>query len=184
MASPSASSEPPWHAVGHQETAWNLGVLQNLEKRPSAHLMCGVDKVCAHQSVQRFRKPGQFCDLCCISHEKSSLLMENCFINLFMFWGKGDDPVVLCIAYMSGWSSRGGFYTEERQFYACSSWHTGASAPPAGNSNLTRIHLQHLVCKHSDGFIRLNLWCQRHLAFLVCAWTSHLKTTDTYCSAW
>lgn len=95
---------------------------------------------------------------------------------LVHFGGKGDDdPVVLCVAYMSGWSSRGGFYTEEREFCVCSSQHPRARAPAAGNSSLTRIHLHHLVCKHSDGFIRLNLWCRRYLAFLICAWTSHLN---------
>lgn len=149
-------------------------------------LMCGIDKACVVQNMLCFRKLGHSCDSYCIGQEEGSLqkgqLVENCFTDFCPFLGvKVDDPVVLRIAYASGWSSRRGFYTEEWWLCACvcSSWHPGASAAVAGNSSLTRIHSQHLVCKHSDGFIRLNLWRRRHLAFLICAWTSHLKMTDT-----
>lgn len=80
---------------------------------------------------------------------------------------KWDDLLVLCcVVSMSGWSSRGGFYTEERQPCVCSSQHAGASAPAAGNSSLTRIHLQYLVFKHRHGLIALNSWCRRHFPFL------------------
>lgn len=181
MASPLARSEPPWHAAGHQETAWNLGVLQNLEKRPSAHLMRGIDKVRVHQSMLCFRKPGHICDSYCISQEKGSLqtgqLMENSFTDLSIFGGKGGWMMIpqFYVLLTCPVGPAEGAFTQRREFCVCSSQHPRASAPAAGNSSLTRIHLQHSVCKHSDGFIRLNLWCKRHLAFLVCAWTSHLN---------
>lgn len=66
---------------------------------------------------------------------------------------------------MSGWPSRGGFYIEEREPCVTSSQHAGESAPAAGNSSLTRIHL-HLLCKHRHGFIALNFPWRRHFPFL------------------
>lgn len=86
-----------------------------------------------------------------------------------------DDLLVLCcIISMSGWSSRGGFYTEERQPCVCNSQHAGAGAPAAGNSSLTRIHLQYFVYKHRHGFTALNLRCRRHFPFffLCLDWSS------------
>lgn len=160
MALSSRRYNLPWQDIRKQLVNWQSSILWRK----------GTGKVCVHPCCV-LENPS--CDSHCFSQGKGSLemgqLMENCFADLSIF---GEEAI-----WAAGWMlhhfhvrrvQQRGLWHRGEAAWVCSSQHAGARAPAAGNS-LTRIHLQYPLCKHSHGFISLNLPCRRHFPFLFVA---------------